>query len=48
MKAAVINKLGETPKYRDFPEPKIQNKDQLFLKMKAAAVKILDKLRASG
>ncbi|MDT0293580.1 zinc-binding alcohol dehydrogenase family protein [Mesonia ostreae] len=48
MKAAVINKLGDTPKFRDFPEPEIQDNDQLLMTMKAAAVKNLDKLRASG
>lgn len=48
MKAAVLNKLGDTPKYTNFPEPKIQDNDQLLMNMKAAAVKNLDKLRASG
>jgi len=48
MKAAVINKLGDTPKYTNFPEPEIQDNNQLLMNMKAAAVKNLDKLRASG
>jgi len=48
MKAAVLEKLGETPKYKDFKDPKTQNDDQLVLEVKAAAVKNLDKLRASG
>ncbi len=39
MKAAVIEKLGETPKYKDFKDPETQNDDQLVLEVKAAAVK---------
>lgn len=48
MKAAIIEKLGETPKYKDFPNPKIQSEEHLLIEMKAAAVKNLDKIRASG
>lgn len=48
MKAAIIEKLGETPKYKDFPNPKIQSEEHLVIDMKAAAVKNLDKIRASG
>lgn len=48
MKAAIIEKLGETPKYKDFPNPKIQSEEHLVIEMKAAAVKNLDKIRASG
>lgn len=48
MKAAVLGKLGETPNYKDFPNPEIQGDDQLVLEVKAAAVKNLDKLQASG
>lgn len=48
MKAAVINSLGETPKYKDFSDPEVKTDDQLLLTVKAAAVKNLDKIRASG
>jgi NADPH:quinone reductase-like Zn-dependent oxidoreductase len=48
MKAAVITELGETPKYADFPNPIPATADELLIKVKAASVKNLDKLRASG
>lgn len=48
MKAAILEKFGEAPKYRDFPTPEIENDDQLILQVKAAAVKNLDKLMAGG
>ncbi len=48
MKAAILNKLGDTPKYGDFPDPEAQNDDQVLLNVKAAAVKNLDKVMASG
>lgn len=48
MKAAIIDKLGTLPKYKDFPNPEIQNDDHILLAVKAAAVKNLDKIRASG
>lgn len=48
MKAAVIDQLGEVPKYKDFELPEIKNENQLLLNVKAAAVKNLDKARASG
>jgi len=48
MKAAVLEQLGQSPKYKDFPTPEVQNNEQLLIKVKAAAVKNLDKLRASG
>lgn len=48
IKAAVIDQLGEIPKYKEFNLPEIQNENQLLLKVKASAVKNLDKLRASG
>ena len=48
MKAAILEKFGESPKYKDFPDPEIQNDEQLLLHVKAASVKNLDKLRASG
>src|SRR5690554_1387798 len=48
MKAAIIEKLGDTPKYKEFPSPKVTSDEQLLLNVKAAAVKNLDKIRASG
>ncbi|WP_299399229.1 zinc-binding dehydrogenase [uncultured Gelidibacter sp.] len=48
MKAAVLEQLGESPKYLDFPNPEVKSNDQLLINVKAAAVKNLDKLRASG
>ncbi len=48
MKAAIIEKLGDIPKYKEFPSPKVTSDEQLLLNVKAAAVKNLDKIRASG
>lgn len=48
MKAAVLEKLGEAPQYKDFDDPQVENDNQVLLNVKAAAVKNLDKLRASG
>ncbi|TDS53995.1 quinone oxidoreductase family protein [Myroides indicus] len=49
MKAAVVYKKGEMPKYvEDFTEPKVQNDSELMLLVKASAVKNLDKMQASG
>ncbi|QKZ13852.1 zinc-binding alcohol dehydrogenase family protein [Spirosoma sp. KUDC1026] len=47
MKAAVLHQLGEEPRYEDFPDP-VPQEGQLLLRVKAAAVKNLDKARASG
>lgn len=48
MKAAIITELGTTPKYNDFPNPVPANDNELLIKVKAASVKNLDKVRASG
>ncbi len=48
MKAAVIYKKGEMPQYTDFAEPIIENDEQLLVSVKAAAIKHLDKSKASG
>jgi len=48
MKAAVIYAKGELPQYLDFPEPTVQNDEELLVKVKAVAIKHLDKSRASG
>ncbi len=48
MKAAVIYQKGEMPQYTDFPEPVVENDEQLLISVKASAIKHLDKSRASG
>jgi NADPH:quinone reductase-like Zn-dependent oxidoreductase len=49
MKAAVIYQKGEIPQYtEDFPEPIVQNEDELLISVKAAAIKHFDKSKASG
>lgn len=48
MNAAILKKWGESPKYGEFPTPKIQNGEQVILDMSASALKNLDKLMASG
>ena len=48
MKAAVVYKRGESPKYAEFTEPIPQNENQILLSVKAVAVTNLDKGRASG
>ena len=48
MKAAVIFKKGEMPRYTDFPEPVINNDDEILISVKAAAIKHLDKSKANG
>lgn len=49
MKAAVVLKKGEMPKYVvDFADPIVQNENELLISVKASAVKNLDKMQASG
>ncbi|NQX39204.1 NADPH:quinone reductase [Pedobacter steynii] len=48
MKAAILNALGETPKYGEFTSPVPKNAGQLLVTVKAASVKNLDKAIASG
>lgn len=48
MKAAVIYQRGEWPRYADFPAPLAQHAGEAVLRVKAAAIKHLDKSRASG
>jgi NADPH:quinone reductase-like Zn-dependent oxidoreductase len=48
MKAAVLDQLGSTPVFKEFPDPVIHNDEQLLITVKAASIKNLDKLRASG
>ncbi|AMR27131.1 alcohol dehydrogenase [Hymenobacter psoromatis] len=48
MKAAVLHQYGEAPKYGEFPAPVAQQPDQLLVTITAAAIKNLDKGKASG
>lgn len=48
MKAAVVYQRGEMPQYTDFPEPVVQNQEELLVTVKAAAIKHFDKGRVSG
>ena len=48
MKAAVMYQKGGMPQYVDFPEPVVQNKQEVLITMKAAAIKHIDKSQASG
>ncbi|GAB3513161.1 quinone oxidoreductase family protein [Emticicia fontis] len=49
MKAIVMYDKGGMPQYtEDFPEPVVQNENEVLLTMRASAVKHIDKSRASG
>ncbi|OXA81614.1 NADPH:quinone reductase [Flavobacterium aquidurense] len=48
MKAAVVYKRGESPKYAEFAEPIPQNENQILLLVKAVAITNLDKGKANG
>jgi len=49
MKAAVMYQKGEMPQFTtNFPEPIVQSDNELLISVKAAAIKHLDKSRASG
>jgi NADPH:quinone reductase-like Zn-dependent oxidoreductase len=48
MKAAILFQKGEMPKYAETPDPIIENENELLITMKAAAIKHIDKSRASG
>jgi NADPH2:quinone reductase len=47
MKAAVIDKFGDTPHYREFPDPKIEAGD-VPIQIKAAVLENFDKMTAKG
>lgn len=47
MKAAVIEKFGDIPQYKDFPDPKVVN-DDVLIEVKAVVLENFDKLTASG
>ncbi|WP_428233032.1 quinone oxidoreductase family protein [Flavobacterium sp.] len=48
MKAAVVYKKGELPKYAEFTDPIVQNENQVLFSVKAVAITNLDKGKASG
>jgi NADPH:quinone reductase-like Zn-dependent oxidoreductase len=48
MKAAVLYQKDGLPQYTDFPEPVVQNENELLISVRAAAIKHIDKSRASG
>jgi len=48
MKAAVVYKKGEMPKYADFADPIVQNENEILISVKAVAITNLDKGKASG
>lgn len=48
MKAAVVYKKGESPKYVEFEEPIPQTENQILLSVKAVAITNLDKGKANG
>jgi len=48
MKAALLHVLGSAPAYDTCPDPVPQNEDQILINVKAASIKNLDKMRASG
>ena len=48
MKAALLHNFGSAPKYDTCPDPVAPGEDQEVINIKAASVKNLDKMRASG
>lgn len=48
MKAAVLYQKGELPQYVDFPEPIVQNSNEVLVTVKAVAIKHFDKGHATG
>lgn len=49
MKALAVFQLGEDPRYTaDFPEPVKKNEQETHMRVKASAIKNLDRMRASG
>ncbi|MBL0737924.1 zinc-binding alcohol dehydrogenase family protein [Flavobacterium sp. GN10] len=48
MKAAVVYKKGESPKYEEFEEPIASNENEILVSIKAVAITNLDKGIASG
>ena len=47
MKSAVLHSLGQPPRFEDFPDP-VPESDEVVVRVKAAAIKNVDKMMASG
>src|SRR5258705_8864899 len=47
MKAAVLRSLGKPPRFEEFPDPK-PSQGEVIVHMKAASLKNIDKMMASG
>src|SRR5262245_54533483 len=47
MKAAVLHRLGEPPRFEDFPDPK-PNPGEVLVRVKAASLKNIDRMMANG
>ncbi|MCM3022295.1 quinone oxidoreductase family protein [Heyndrickxia ginsengihumi] len=47
MKAAVLYKFGDIPKYEDFPDP-VPNQDEVLIQVKAVALENIDKMMTEG
>jgi NADPH:quinone reductase-like Zn-dependent oxidoreductase len=47
MKAAVLHEFGQAPQYEEYSEPAVTGPNQLVITVKAAAIKNLDRIRAS-
>jgi NADPH:quinone reductase-like Zn-dependent oxidoreductase len=48
MKAAVLHQLGTSPKFEEFAAPQPSNEREVVVNVKAAAIKQVDKSKASG
>lgn len=47
MKAAVLHKFGEVPRYEEFPDP-VPGPDEMLIQVKAVALENVDKMMAEG
>ncbi|QPA32578.1 quinone oxidoreductase family protein [Thermaerobacillus caldiproteolyticus] len=47
MKAAVLHKFGEVPRYEEFPDP-VPGPDEVLIQVKAVALENVDKMMAEG
>lgn len=48
MKAAILKEIGTTPVCVEFPEPVVENEQQVLVSVKASSIKQLDLLKAAG
>ena len=46
MYAAVLNQLGQTPCYAPLAKPEVQTAEQQLIRVEAASIKQLDKLKS--